>query len=76
MRCVDLKLKDYQLFLQPKMGFFGISKELQFGVCKHGEPCTSPHMAREGECFYRGEKEAGEGCSKQRVHGFSLVESA
>ena len=40
-----------------KMGFFGISRELQLGVCNHGEPCASPHMAREGELFHREEKD-------------------
>ena len=65
MRWVDLNLKDCKLFLQPKMGLFGISKELQFGVCNHGKPCPSPCKARERECFYTGEKEVGEGYSKQ-----------
>ena len=31
-----------------KMGLFGISRELQFRVCNHGEPHASPHVAREG----------------------------
>ena len=42
-----------------KMGLFGINRELQFRVCSHGEPCTSPHTAREGEHFYKGKKEVG-----------------
>ena len=36
--------------------------------------CASPRLAREGELFYRGEKEVGGGYSKQRLHGFSLAE--
>ena len=41
------------------MGLFGISRELQFGVCNHGKPCASSHRAREGELFYRGGKAVG-----------------
>lgn len=36
---------------QAKMGIFGSSRELQFGVCNHGKPCESPHISRERECF-------------------------
>ena len=36
-----------------KTGLSGISRELQFGVCNHG----NPPMAREGGQFYREEKE-------------------
>ena len=42
-----------------KMGLFWISRELQFGVCNHGEPSTSSCTAREGEHFHRDEKEVG-----------------
>ena len=42
-----------------KMGLFRISRELQFEIGNHGKPCASPHIAREGECFYRGRKEVG-----------------
>ena len=38
------------------MGLFRISKELQPGVCNHGE-CKS-RAARRKELFYREEKEA------------------
>ena len=41
-----------------KMGLFGISRDLQFQVCNHGEPHVSPCPAT-GELFYRGEKEVG-----------------
>ena len=57
------------------MGFFGIGQELQFGVPNHVKQCASPCRVGERECRYRGEKEAGEGYSRQRVHGFSLAES-
>lgn len=30
-----------------KMGLFEISRELQFGICNHGESCVSPCVARE-----------------------------
>ena len=42
-----------------KMGLFRISRELQFGLCNHGKPRASSRLSREGECFYRGEKEVG-----------------
>ena len=45
-----------------------ISRELQFGVCKHGKPRGRPPQKwREQPC--RG-KERWESWSKQRVHGF------
>ena len=40
------------------MGLFEISRQLQFRVYNHGKPCASCHPAREGEPFYRQEKEA------------------
>lgn len=39
------------------MGSFGISREFEFKVGNHGEPCTKSCVAREEECFYREEKE-------------------
>ena len=57
-----------------KMGLFKISRELQFWVCNHNEPYASPQTAREGGCFYRGEKEVGRDVVN-RIHGFSLTES-
>lgn len=42
------------------MCLFRISRELQFGVCKHGKP-----HAREGEGFHREEKEVGRVIVKQ-----------
>ena len=57
------------------MGLFGISRELQFGICSHGEPRASLHAAREGELFYRGEKEVWRAAVVKRAHGFSLAES-
>ena len=39
------------------MSLFGISRELQFGVCNHGKTRASPCIAREGEHFYKEEKE-------------------
>ena len=32
-----------------KVGLFGISRDLHFGVCNHGEPLASLHTAREGD---------------------------
>ena len=57
-----------------KIGLFRISGELQFRVCNHGEPCASSHMAREGEHFYKEEKEVGRAVAN-RVHGFLFAES-
>ena len=42
-----------------KLGLFGISKELQFGVCNHGEPPAGPPAAREEKLFYREEEKVG-----------------
>ena len=36
-----------------KMGLLRINRELQFSVSDPGEPHASPHIAREGEHFYR-----------------------
>ena len=41
------------------MDLFGISRELQFEVCKYSEPYASVHMTMERECFNREEKEVG-----------------
>ena len=57
-----------------KLDLFRISRKLQFGICNHGEPCASPCMAREGEYFYRLEKEGGRAIGN-RVHGFPLDDS-
>ena len=57
------------------MGFFGIGQELQCGVPNHVKQCARPCRVGEEECCYRGEKEVGEGYSRQRAHGFSLAES-
>ena len=59
------------------MNLFRISRELQLSICHHGESCLSPHTAREGELFYRGEKEVVgvEGILVNGDHGFSLAGS-
>lgn len=63
------------------MDLFRISKELQSGVCNHGE-CKS-HAARRKELFHRAEEEAAgaivsrestSGTEKSKQSGFSLVE--
>ena len=41
------------------MGLSWISRELQFGVCNHGEPHASPQMGREGGLFHGGERQPG-----------------
>ena len=51
------------------MSLFGISRELQFWDCNHGEPPARSHMAKEGECFYRAEKEVG----RDRVNKESMA---
>lgn len=53
----------FQLFLPvvspARMGLFGINRELQFGVCNHGEPCASPQQKLRGKLFFTGEEEFG-----------------
>lgn len=39
------------------MVYFGVSKELPFGICNHGEPHVSPLQQRK-ETLYGGEEEA------------------
>ena len=51
----------------------GISRDLQFGVCIHGEPHGSPHTAREGEHFYREEKEVGRAIVNKEPTAFQSV---
>lgn len=38
---VDWKQINYRLFIQQKMGLFGLSRELPFRVCSHSELCTN-----------------------------------
>ena len=66
-----------------KMDLFRISKELQFRVCKHGEPCASPRIAREEKLYYRRKEEVGKaivnkesigGIERLMCSGFSLAE--
>ena len=45
---------------------------MQFKVCDHGEPPTSPD--RKEECFHR-EKGTQEGYTKQKVLSFSVAKS-
>lgn len=73
----DLKQIHSQLFLQQKMGLFGMGKEFQFGVCDCGETCASPGAAREQTLFSRGQEEVGRAVVKKkswRCNGFSLAE--
>ena len=55
----DLKQIKLPNISPAKMGLFRIVRELQFGVCNHGKPHSSPYMAREGKHFCRWEREAG-----------------
>ena len=57
-----------------KVGLFGISRDLHFGVCNHGEPLASLHTAREGERFYKEEKGFGRAIvHKESIHGFTWL---
>ena len=58
-----------------KMGLSWVSRELQFGVCNHGEPHASPQMAREGALFYRGEKKARRARVNIEFMGFHWLSS-
>ena len=62
---VDLKINRLPDISPAKMDLFGISRELHFGVCNHGKPCASSFMAKEGEHFYREEKEVGRAIIKR-----------
>lgn len=68
---VDLKQIDYKLFLQQKDKTWFIWDQQRISVWVW--PCTSLHKAREGECFYRGEKEVGK--TTVNCEDFSLAES-
>ena len=41
------------------MGLFRISREFQFMVCNHDEPCASSHRPRRGEGIYKEQNEVG-----------------
>ena len=60
-------------FFSSKMVLFGIGRELQFGVCNHGEPRARPHMARVGECLYREEEEIGKTIVKTESMAFQWL---
>ena len=47
-----------------RMSLFVISRELQFGVCNHGEPHASPWIAREE---HRGKKEVWRAVAESRA---------
>ena len=49
------------------MGLYRLSRDFQFGVCNLGEPRrASPYLAREGEHFYRKEKEVERTVAKKK----------
>lgn len=56
---IDLKQIKLPTTSPAKMGIFRMGRELHSGICNHGDPHARPHMAREGEHFYRGGKEVG-----------------
>ena len=56
-----------------KLSLFGISREVQ-SVCNYDEPHASLPRAREGTALIEGKRMLGR-LSKQRAHGFSLVQS-
>ena len=55
------------------MGLFQISRELQLRVCNHVEPRASPGTAREGDCFYIEEKEAGRATGNKETVAFHCL---
>ena len=63
---VDLKEIDCQIISPTKMGLFGISRELHFGVCNLGEPRASPQARDE---YLLKEEEVG----KATVNGESTA---
>ena len=66
-----LKQIECQLFLQKKGGgLFGISRELLFRICKHGDQCTSSYMAMEGKLLYREDKKVGKTIGNKKYMAF------
>ena len=60
-----------------KTSLFRIRKELQFWVYNHGKSCASPSTAREGQLFYRREKEVWRAIvnkESRKTKSFSLAE--
>lgn len=51
------------------MDLFGISKELQFGICNHGRPCTSPEQQGKEKLLYGGEEEVERAIVNQEFIG-------
>lgn len=58
-------------YTSAKTDLFGISRDLQFGVCKRDELCASSYMTRDKEQLWREEKEVRRDVLS-RVYGFSL----
>lgn len=71
---VDLKQINYKLFLQQKNKTWFIWDQQRISVWVW--LCTSLHKAREGECFYRGEKEVGKttvNCESRIFHWLRVL---
>lgn len=51
-------------------GLFGISRELLFRICKHGDQCTSSYMAMEGKLLYREDKKVGKTIGNKKYMAF------
>ena len=67
---INLKQKGWQLFLQQRQTYFGIRRDLQFGIWNNGKPrANSPHV--EGEIFYKKKRELG-GRRKRQPSSVSL----
>ena len=61
-------------YTSAKTDLFGISRDLQLGVCKCDELCAISYMTRDKKHFCREEKEVRRDVVS-RVHGFSLAGS-
>ena len=79
-----LTLNNRQPVISPaKMSLFGINRELQLGICKHGEPLARSKQQGEEKLFHRGEEDVGRanvnkesigGTQSSQCTGFSLAE--
>ena len=69
---VDVKiLLDISL---ARRSWYWIGTKLQFGVYNQCKPFASPSKAKNGECFFRGEKGVRR-VAVNRIHGFSGTET-
>ena len=60
--------------IKKKVGLFGISREFQFSVCRHGNLCASPHTAKLRRTLLYRENQIGKAIINKEFMTFSLAE--